>query len=115
MKQEERKFKSGQLELFERAVPDSNPALDSPCLDCGLATTPHWRGRPVGCWELYMVHDRVWKRAGMAPGCLCIGCLEARLGRSLGPRDFTSALINRPNSLDTVRLRARKGQDVGAG
>jgi len=88
--------------------------LDSPCIDCGLATTPHnSRGRPAGCWELYMVHDHVWKRAGMAPngGCLCIGCLEARLGRKLCYRDFTSASCNRPSSVDTVRLGRRKMAD----
>jgi|SRR5262245_42339514 len=40
--------------------------------------------------EVYMVRDSVWKAAGMEPmgGCLCIGCLEKRLGRTLTPKDF---------------------------
>jgi hypothetical protein len=35
--------------------------------------------------EVYTVHDAVWTAAGMEPfgGCLCIGCLEQRLGRKL--------------------------------
>jgi hypothetical protein len=40
--------------------------------------------------EIYTVHESVWKAAGMEPfgGCLCIGCLEKRLGRILTPKDF---------------------------
>src|SRR5262245_60324285 len=40
--------------------------------------------------EIYMVRNSVWKAAGMEPwgGCLCIGCLEKRLGRRLKPKDF---------------------------
>jgi hypothetical protein len=40
--------------------------------------------------ETYIVHDHVWKAAGMEPwgGCLCIGCLEKRIGRKLMPMDF---------------------------
>ena len=40
--------------------------------------------------EIYMVRDSVWKTAGMEPmdGCLCVGCLEQRLGRRLTPKDF---------------------------
>jgi hypothetical protein len=77
------------------------------CVDCGYNTAP-------GCLpraeielrlnsgesglkqrydhrsEVYMVRKRVWKAAGMEPmgGCLCIGCLELRLGRRLRPKDF---------------------------
>jgi hypothetical protein len=42
------------------------------------------------CCEVYTVRDAVWKAAGMEPigGCLCIGCLERRLGRRLEPKDF---------------------------
>jgi hypothetical protein len=41
--------------------------------------------------EVYMVRDAVWARAGMEPwgGCLCIACLERRLGRKLKPKDFS--------------------------
>ena len=40
--------------------------------------------------EVYTVHDAIWQRAGMQPGggCLCIDCLEKRIGRRLKPRDF---------------------------
>jgi hypothetical protein len=76
------------------------------CVDCGVDTAP-------GCLdgsalrreltlkpkvsihfdassEAYMVRRHVWKRARMKPlgGCLCIGCLERRLGRRLRPKDF---------------------------
>ena len=60
--------------------------------------------------EIYTVRDTVWKAAGMEPmgGCLCIGCLEKRLGRRLGPRDFER---RHPfNSLPgTERLIDRRG------
>jgi hypothetical protein len=40
--------------------------------------------------EVFIVHDHIWKAAGMEPwgGCLCVGCLEARIGRELRPEDF---------------------------
>jgi hypothetical protein len=40
--------------------------------------------------EVYHVLSSVWKDAGMEPlgGCLCVSCLEARLGRRLIPKDF---------------------------
>jgi len=40
--------------------------------------------------EVYIVRDPVWKAAGMEPmgGCLCIPCLEKRLGRILKRKDF---------------------------
>jgi hypothetical protein len=85
------------------------------CVDCGVNTAPDLLGRvemeqyrrmwaarygeesPVEyemefderC-EVYIVRDAVWRAAGMEPwgGCLCVGCLERRLGRTLTPRDF---------------------------
>jgi hypothetical protein len=40
--------------------------------------------------EVYCVKPKVWKDAGMDDfgGCLCIGCLEKKLGRRLVPKDF---------------------------
>jgi hypothetical protein len=61
-----------------------------PCTDCG-ADTEELR-------EYYMVHDRIWREAGMRRGYLCIGCLERRLGRELTPGDFTSCLLNDQNA-----------------
>ena len=36
------------------------------------------------------MRDAVWKAAGLEPmgGCICIECLEKRLGRRLSPKDF---------------------------
>jgi hypothetical protein len=58
------------------------------CRDCGLDT--------IEADEFYLVRDGLWPKepdAGIAlVGCLCIGCLETRLGRRLEPGDF------RPNA-----------------
>ena len=57
------------------------------CVDCNMDTFPN----DARTSEWYMVHDSVWLAAGMpkrepmteSPGdFLCIGCLEARLGRA---------------------------------
>jgi hypothetical protein len=61
--------------------------------------------------EVYMVRDAVWKRAGMEPlgGCLCIGCLERRLGRRLEPKDFKCGdSFNHPRIPGTERLLRRR-------
>jgi hypothetical protein len=69
--------------------------------------------------EIYLVKPATWKGAGMEDdkelwdrtrtmgGCLCIGCLEIRIGRTLVPNDFKR---NHPlNSLPgTKRLLARR-------
>jgi hypothetical protein len=98
------------------------------CVDCGYNTAP-------GCLtreeielqfnngaesinqifdyrsEVYYVRDRVWDAAGIEPmgGCLCIGCLELRLGRRLKPKDFKHGhvLNNLPG---TQRLMNRRGK-----
>lgn len=61
--------------------------------------------------EVYTVRSRVWESASMEhwPGCLCIGCLENRLGRRLKPKDFDR---KHPFSLfpGTARLLSRRGQ-----
>jgi hypothetical protein len=96
------------LESFreDKAVQD-NIVESWLCVDCGINTAP---GLPSGpemrialklgtktveyCLdtdtEVYHVKDAVWKKAGMRGwnGCLCIGCLELRLGRQLRPNDF---------------------------
>jgi hypothetical protein len=40
--------------------------------------------------ELYAVRNRVWKKTGLKTwgGCLCVGCIEKRIGRKLKPKDF---------------------------
>jgi hypothetical protein len=73
------------------------------CVDCGVNTAPSLSNRAqleqalaldltnqgvrqtINDWsEVYMVKPEVWKAAGLGPmdGCLCIGCLESRLGRT---------------------------------
>ncbi len=63
--------------------------------------------------ETYFVHDHIWKAVGMKPGgwdgCLCIGCLEKRIGRPLTPDDFNDHVFN--TSLPgTPRLLERQGR-----
>ena len=42
-----------------------------------------------------MVQDEIWRTAvASGPGMLCIGCLEARLGRTLVKGDFTDVPVN---------------------
>jgi hypothetical protein len=41
-----------------------------------------------------MVTDYVWAAAGDTKGCLCIGCLENRLGRRLSRTDFADVMMN---------------------
>jgi len=71
---------------------DDDGDFDTACVDCGVETLPT-DDRPA---EFYMVHDAVWAAADMRDpgGCLCIGCLETRLGRQLTRDDFTDASIN---------------------
>jgi hypothetical protein len=76
------------------------------CIDCGFNTAPGIPGKErteraiAACGsitakidensEAYIVRSRVWEAANMDGwgGCLCIGCLEKRLGRTLVSRDF---------------------------
>jgi len=107
------------------------------CIDCGANTAPGYPTRVeleeafaalkaagktdpddgVQCTitsesEVYIVRDKVWQAAGMEPmgGCLCIGCLEKRLGRILRPKDFQrGAAFNSPRIPGTPRLLKRRG------
>lgn len=98
------------------------------CVDCGVNTNP---GCPDGPstridlalygkveasygrrTEVYDVKNTVWKKAGMRSwnGCLCVGCLESRIGRRLRPQDFSrhdAEVWERIAS--TRRLRERRG------
>ena len=84
------------------------------CVDCGFNTAPGclnreefdaatqklgklWDADLAGVEqrigpdsEVYCVRRSVWERAGMEAmgGCLCISCLEKRIGRRLKPKDF---------------------------
>ena len=79
------------------------------CVDCGTATTNlAGKDTPVYRPEAYMVRNTVWKAAGMEPmgGCLCVVCLEKRLGRRLRPKDFTRY----PFDARTERLLDRRNR-----
>jgi hypothetical protein len=103
------------------------------CIDCGFNTSPGSHGRAESeeiikklgsLWEhnlagiptsyderseVYMVRAAVWKMAGVEEmgGCLCIGCLEKRIGRRLKPKDFNNHPFNRLPG--TPRLLGRRG------
>ena len=90
----------------DKAVPD-NIVESWLCIDCGTNTHPgtlsggevritfaldgEFDTRFTCDTEVYTVKDAVWVQAGMRAwnGCLCIGCLEKRIGRRLRPRDFS--------------------------
>ena len=96
--------KDGALRGVE--FPNGNITEDWLCVDCGINTAPGFPDGPTAIRqinetgesnatigldsEVYTVRDAVWSKAGMEPfgGCLCIGCLERRLGRKLKPNDF---------------------------
>jgi hypothetical protein len=96
------------------------------CIDCRIDTAPGCQNaaqieqslRLMGkamqtitpYSEIYMVHSEVWAAARMGPmsGCLCIGCLETRLGRTLTPADFPKGGLN--SFPGTARLKARQGR-----
>jgi hypothetical protein len=59
----------------------------------------------------YVVHDAVWNASGLSDGLLCIGCLEARIGRRLCRDDFTDALLNRFTERQSLRLQDRINGD----
>ena len=82
------------------AVTDDQP--DGRCLDCRDEVTF------VVPDEFFMLHDELWLQANPAGnGKLCVGCLEARLGRKLEPTDFIDAPINKRFDAMTDRLRSR--------
>jgi hypothetical protein len=99
------------------------------CIDCGFNTHPGAPPRELAEFlmnrdgtvpmtftedsEVYRVRNKVWKAAGMEPwgGCLCISCLERRIGRRLRPKDFEPGHpLNFPELPCTDRLRNRRGQ-----
>jgi hypothetical protein len=69
------------------------------CIDCKRDTLD----------EYYMVSDNIWAEAHMEThgGMLCIGCLEKRLRRKLGPSDFPDYPINTLKISRSARLRDR--------
>mgnify|MGYP001610466422 CR=1 FL=1 len=80
---------------------------DEICADCGMDTSPCTgkRGcRHGGRWERYMVHRETGETGGVGDGYLCLGCIEARLGRCLMVDDLPDLPINWPSRWDSPRL-----------
>jgi hypothetical protein len=96
------------------------------CVDCGINTAPgcptrketelaitlHGNAENVITdeSEIYTVKDEVWRASGLEGwgGCLCIGCLEKRIGRRLNPDDFPDHPLN--TIPGTRRLLKRRGR-----
>ena len=74
--------------------------FDDVCIDCDTMVTPPYTPPGTPDWQWYIVHPAVWAAAGLTfnDGCLCIPCLERRLGRVLTPEDFPPARINDPDA-----------------
>jgi hypothetical protein len=104
------------------------------CIDCGFNTAPGLSTRAEmekafetqkggvkqtfnSESEIYTVHNHVWRTAGMEPwsGCLCIGCLEKRIGHQLRPEDFSDHVFNDPVMPATRRLLQRRTGDPFCG
>jgi hypothetical protein len=96
------------------------------CVDCGESTAPGFAGakdilEAVNAGrgakikvdkrsEVYYATDSVWRAARMGghDGCLCVGCLEGRLGRTLNREDFIPGHpFNGPHYPRTKRLNDR--------
>jgi hypothetical protein len=60
--------------------------------------------------EVFTVRESVWKAGGMAAfsGCLCIRCLEKRLGRQLRSKDFLLGHAFNDIRLPGTALRAAR-------
>lgn len=73
--------------------------MDIACADCGYD----------GDEYAYMVIRSIWEAGGGGKACLCVACLEARLGRRLKPADFdwTIPLNWSPLFDRSERLRSR--------
>jgi hypothetical protein len=59
---------------------------DTACRDCGVSMRD----------ERYVVTDETWRQSGLGErdGFLCLGCLEARLGRRPENADFVWTPLN---------------------
>lgn len=104
---------------YEYPCPDEYPG----CLgDCSAFKCAACTDNTLHIREFYMVHDEIWIAATSnedgtedekkARGMLCIGCLEARLGRTLTADDFTDAPVNQGVMMYSERLRSRLNTHV---
>ena len=118
--------------LTEDDIENINAPKSWLCIDCGYNTAPRMPNKAqvqqaikqriasgsredIDCdldyqSEVYTVLDAIWEQAGMEPfgGCLCIGCLEKRLGRRLKPEDFKQDDAFNLVPIGTPRLLKRR-------
>ena len=89
-----------EKQLTERKARREKAIARRSCVDCSRDTCP-----PRQPDEWYMIRDALWSAAGMTPdgGCLCIECLENRIGRQLNYTDFADVPVNDPNRLCSPR------------
>jgi hypothetical protein len=93
-----------KLELAKLSAEAVNDTGLLDCIWCRVDTSE------IG--EYYMVADAIWERYGPTDGCLCIGCLEDRMGRRLQPDDFKDIPLNNDRGrCRSERLRDRLGLD----
>ena len=74
------------------------------CVGCGFDTH---RGA-----EYFMVRHDIWHLTGLDVGdvMLCVGCVEARIGRTLEPADFLDVDLNYDPAVPrSPRLQERLG------
>jgi hypothetical protein len=99
------------------------------CVDCSINTAPGCLDRTQReqslagnvyientideMSEVYVVKPRLWIAAGMeeTAGCLCIGCLEMRIGRRLVHKDFSRKHTINSRRGTTRLLSRRDGPD----
>lgn len=92
-----RHFREVEVASVNEAYEAARGAIDdcvevvTPCADCSVDVS-----LDEGIAEMFMVHDHVWATAGLAPddGCLCVECIEFRLGRQLNGEDFMDLPMN---------------------
>jgi hypothetical protein len=105
------------------------------CVDCGVNTAPgcpnrkemelalalHGGAKSVitAESEVYTVTPEVWRATGLegCGGCLCIGCLEKRIGRRLNPDDFEPGhpFNSFPGTRRLLKRRGKRTFVIGTG
>jgi hypothetical protein len=85
-------IRTAPLPILTMDSPYMTNEVDTRCDDC-LKETSH---RKVIENEMYMVNWLVWQQATRSKPAtiLCIGCLEARIGRLLNKHDFKDVPLN---------------------
>src|SRR5262249_47278878 len=103
--------------------------ISTACIDCRTETQPN---KAAGNYEQFIVTDEVWQAGGMplgnvdpkssvlkgGGGCLCVGCIERRLGRQLTNPDFVHQELmwtSRDAGWLTTRLEGKRRAGAAPG